>query len=59
MLWPTGANSTWPKGAKQSGLSTTEETEKVEVMNRAAQLGGDIETAIRQLAQEKRAARNR
>ena len=28
---------------------TTEETEKVEVMNRAAQLGGDIETAIRQL----------
>ena len=38
---------------------TTEETEKVEVMNRAAQLGGDIETAIRQLAQEKRVARNR
>ena len=38
---------------------TTEETEKVEVMNRTAQLGGDIETAIRQLAQEKRAARNR
>ena len=33
---------------------TTEETEKVEVMNRAAQLGGDIETAIRQLANEKR-----
>jgi len=33
---------------------TTEETEKVEVMNRAAQLGGDIETAIRQLAIEKR-----
>jgi len=38
---------------------TTEESEKVEVMNGAAQLGGDIETAIRQLAQEKRAARNR
>ena len=33
---------------------TTEETEKVEVMNREAQLGGDIETAIRQLAIEKR-----
>ncbi|TYK40344.1 TraG family conjugative transposon ATPase [Bacteroides pyogenes] len=33
---------------------TTEETEKVEVMNRAEQLGGDIETAIRQLAAEKR-----
>ncbi|WP_036893892.1 TraG/VirB4 family ATPase, partial [Hoylesella timonensis] len=33
---------------------TTEETEKVEVMQRAEQLGGDIETAIRQLAKEKR-----
>ena len=33
---------------------TTEETEKVEVMNRAEQFGGDIETAIRQLANEKR-----
>ena len=33
---------------------TTEETEKVEVMNRTEQLGGDIETAIRQLAIEKR-----
>ena len=33
---------------------TTEETEKVEVMNRTEQLGGDIETAIRQLANEKR-----
>jgi len=33
---------------------TTEETEKLEVMQRAELLGGDIETAIRQLAQEKR-----
>ena len=33
---------------------TTEETEKVEVMQRAEQLGGDIETAIRLLANEKR-----
>ena len=33
---------------------TTEELEKVEVMKRAEQLGGDIEVAIRQLAQEKR-----
>ena len=32
---------------------TTEETEKVEVMQRAEQLGGDIETAIRLLANEK------
>ena len=36
---------------------TTEETEKVEVMQRAEQLGGDIETAIRQLASEKREKR--
>ena len=36
---------------------TTEETEKMEVMQRAQMLGGDIETAIRQLAQEKREAR--
>ena len=33
---------------------TTEETEKLEVMRRAEQLGGNIETAIRRLAQEKR-----
>jgi len=33
---------------------TTEETEKLEVLTRAEQLGGDIETAIRQLAEEKR-----
>lgn len=33
---------------------TTEETEKLEVMQRTAQLGGDIENAIRQLALEKR-----
>ena len=33
---------------------TTEETEKLEVMQRTAQLGGDIEAAIRQLAMEKR-----
>lgn len=33
---------------------TTEELEKVEVMKRAEQLGGNIEAAIRQLAQEKR-----
>lgn len=37
---------------------TTEETEKVEVMQRAQQLGGDIETAIRHLALEKRELRN-
>ena len=33
---------------------TTEETEKIHVLNRAAQLGGDIEMAIRQLASERR-----
>jgi len=33
---------------------TTEEREKLEVMQRAEQLGGDIESAIRQLAIEKR-----
>lgn len=33
---------------------TTEETEKLEVIQRAELLGGDMETAIRQLAQEKR-----
>ena len=32
---------------------TTEETEKVEVLRLAEQLGGDIEAAIRQLAREK------
>ena len=32
----------------------TEEREKLEVMQRAEQLGGDIESAIRQLAIEKR-----
>lgn len=36
---------------------TTEETEKLEVMKRAEQLGGDMETAIRQLAIEKREKR--
>ncbi len=33
---------------------TTEETEKIQVLERAKQLGGDIEGAIRQLANEKR-----
>ena len=33
---------------------TTEETEKVQVLARARQLGGDIEAAIKQLANEKR-----
>ncbi len=33
---------------------TTEETEKIQVLNRAAQLGGDIEMAIRQIASERR-----
>ena len=33
---------------------TTEETEKIQVLNRSRQLGGDIEGAIRQLANEKR-----
>lgn len=33
---------------------TTEETEKIEVMNLAEKLGGDIEGAIRQLAEERR-----
>ena len=33
---------------------TTEEREKLEVMQRTEQLGGDIESAIRQLAIEKR-----
>ena len=33
---------------------TTEETEKMQVLARARQLGGDIETAIKQLANERR-----
>lgn len=33
---------------------TTEETEKIQVLNRAAQFGGDIEMAIWQLASERR-----
>ena len=33
---------------------TTEETEKIQVLARARQLGGDIEVAIRQLANERR-----
>ena len=33
---------------------TTEETEKMQVLTRARQLGGDIEAAIKQLANEKR-----
>ena len=33
---------------------TTEETEKIQVLDRARQLGGDIEAAIKQLANEKR-----
>ena len=33
---------------------TTEETEKIQVLNRASQLGGNIEMAIRQLASERR-----
>ena len=33
---------------------TTEETEKLEVLQRAERLGGDMEGAIRLLAQEKR-----
>ena len=37
---------------------TTEETEKVEVRALAEQYGGDIEKAIRELAEQKRAARS-
>ncbi len=33
---------------------TTEETEKIQVLDRARQLGGDIEAAIKQLANERR-----
>lgn len=33
---------------------TTEEREKMEVMDKVEQLNGDIETAIRQLAEQKR-----
>ena len=33
---------------------TTEETEKIQVLNKAAQLGGNIESAIRVLANEKK-----
>ena len=33
---------------------TTEETEKMQVMARVEQLGGDIEEAIRQLARERK-----
>jgi len=35
---------------------TTEQTEKVEVFNLAKKLGGDLELAIKQIAEEKRAA---
>ena len=35
---------------------TTEETEKVEVYRLAEQLGGDIEAAIRQLAEKRRSS---
>ena len=37
---------------------TTEETEKVEVRALAEQYGGDIEKAIRELAEQRRAARS-
>ena len=37
---------------------TTEETEKVEVRTLAQQYGGDIEKAIRELAERRRAARS-
>jgi hypothetical protein len=33
---------------------TTEETEKMEVMNRSDKLGGDIKLAIKQLSEYKR-----
>ncbi len=33
---------------------TTEETEKIQVLNKAAQLSGDIEAAIRVLANERK-----
>jgi hypothetical protein len=33
---------------------TTEETEKMQVLNKAAQLGGSVEAAIRLLANERR-----
>lgn len=33
---------------------TTEETEKMQVLDRARKLNGDIEAAIRQLASERR-----
>ena len=36
---------------------TTEETEKVEVYRLAEQLGGDIEAAIRQLAEKRRSSK--
>ena len=36
---------------------TTEETEKVEVYRLAEQLGGDIEAAIRQLAEKRRTSK--
>ena len=37
---------------------TTEETEKIEVQQLAEQLGGDIEGAIRQLAEKRREDQN-
>ena len=33
---------------------TTEETEKIQVLNKAAQLGGSVEAAIKMLANERR-----
>ena len=43
-----------PKCAEEYLAYTTEETEKVEVYRLAEQLGGDIEAAIRQLAERRR-----
>jgi len=33
---------------------TTEETEKIQVLNKAAQLGGSVESAIKMLANERK-----
>ena len=40
--------------AEEYLVYTTEELEKMEVMNLSEKLGGDIETAIKQLADQKR-----
>ena len=41
-------------GGTQSAVYATEETEKIQVLNKAKQLGGDTEAAIKMLANERK-----